>query len=112
MPAKSSDPRKPPREEGRKAPGAEDGRKPGPGFEQRLERLERLADRLREGKIPLEEAVAVFEEGMQLSRALEKELARVERRVQILTGEPGEEGQPDGEPGLELFPELGDEEKE
>jgi exodeoxyribonuclease VII small subunit len=110
MPAKSADPKRPGREEGRKTPAREESRRAGPGFEQRLERLEQLAARLREGKIPLEEAVAVFEEGMRLSRALEKELARVERRVEILTREPGEEGQPDGEPGLELFPELGDEE--
>jgi exodeoxyribonuclease VII small subunit len=84
-------------------------RKHQPGFEQRLERLEHLAERLREGSIPLEEAVALFEEGMKLSTTLEKDLARIERRVEILTQEPvtAEE-----EPGLELFPELSDEEKD
>ncbi len=80
-----------------------------PGFEQRLERLERLAEKLREGKLPLEEAVALFEEGMKLSKSLEKDLSRVERRVEILTREPTADGE---EPGLALFPELEDEEKE
>jgi exodeoxyribonuclease VII small subunit len=79
------------------------------GFEQRLERLEQLAERLREGKIPLEEAVAVFEEGMKLSKSLEKDLARVERRVEILTREPDGDEE---DPGLALFPELGDEDRE
>jgi exodeoxyribonuclease VII small subunit len=80
-----------------------DGRKAAMGFEQRLERLEKLADTLREGNIPLEDAVSLFEEGMRLSRSLEKDLSKVERRVEILTREP--EGDQE-EPGLELFPEL------
>jgi exodeoxyribonuclease VII small subunit len=84
-----------------------DGRKSPMGFEQRLERLEKLAETLREGKIPLEDAVSLFEEGMKLSRSLEKDLSKVERRVEILTREP--EGELE-EPGLELFPELDEEE--
>ena len=69
---------------------------PTKSFEERLERLEKLAEKLREGKIPLEEAVTLFEEGMKLARSLEKDLARVERKVEILTREPGAE---DEEPG-------------
>jgi exodeoxyribonuclease VII small subunit len=88
---------------------ANEQKKPQAGFEQRLERLEQLAERLREGKIPLEEAVTLFEEGMKLSKSLEKDLARVERRVEILTREPATD---EDDPGLALFPELGDEEKE
>jgi len=82
-------------------------KKSSPGFEQRLRRLEKLAEKLREGSIPLEEAIALFEEGMRLSKALEKDLARAERRVQILTNEPlGDEEAP----ALELFPEMEGEE--
>jgi len=88
-------------------PKDSEGKKPSPGFEQRLQRLEKLAEKLREGNVPLEEAIALFEEGMKLSKALEKDLARVERRVQILTNEPlGDEE----EPALELFPEMDGEE--
>ncbi|MGO9410509.1 MAG: exodeoxyribonuclease VII small subunit [Spirochaetia bacterium] len=82
---------------------------PTKSFEERLERLEKLAEKLREGKIPLEEAVTLFEEGMKLARSLEKDLARVERKVEILTREPGAE---DEEPALELFPELSEEDRE
>ena len=96
MPVKSSSQKPQPREE------------PHPGFEQRLERLETLAERLREGGLPLEEAMALFEEGIKLSKSLERDLSRVERRVEILTREPET---PAEEPGLELFPELEDEEK-
>ncbi len=81
-----------------------DGKKASAGFEQRLQRLEKLAEKLRGGSIPLEEAIALFEEGMKLSKSLEKDLARVERKVEILTREPG--GDSGDEPGLELFPEL------
>jgi exodeoxyribonuclease VII small subunit len=68
-----------------------------------------VAEKLREGGIPLEEAIALFEEGMKLARSLEKDLARVERRVEVLTNEPLEEGT---DPALSLFPELSEDEKE
>jgi exodeoxyribonuclease VII small subunit len=74
-------------------------------FEERLARLEELNDRLKDGKVSLEDAIALFEEGVKLARTLEKDLARVERKVEILTGEPGKE---DGPPPMELFPELSD----
>ena len=98
MPSKSEESRKPARDE--------ESRRRASGFEERLERLEELAEKLREGNIPLDDAVALFEEGMRLSKSLEKELSRVERRVEILTREP-ESAQE--EPGLELFPELAEE---
>lgn len=82
---------------------------PTKSFEDRLSRLEKLAEKLREGKIPLEEAVALFEEGMKLVRSLEKDLTRVERKVEILTSEPATDQE---EPGLELFPELSEDDKE
>jgi exodeoxyribonuclease VII small subunit len=86
-----------------------ESRKSALGFEQRLERLEQLAEKLRDGNIPLEEAVALFEEGMKLSKSLEKDLSRVERRVELLSREPETEAD---DPGLELFPELDEDEKD
>ncbi len=79
---------------------------PTKSFEERLARLEEVATLLKDGKIPLEEAVALFEEGSKLAKTLEKELARVERKVQVLSGEDGETG----EPALGLFPELNEDE--
>lgn len=54
--------------------------------------------------------MALFEEGMKLARALEKDLSRVERKVQMLTEEPGADDEQ--EPGLALFPELSEDDKE
>ena len=77
-------------------------------FEERLSRLEELSERLRSGDLPLEEAVSLFEEGMRLARDLEKELAKIERKVEILINEPEKKGTGAGasEPELKLFPEL------
>jgi exodeoxyribonuclease VII small subunit len=109
MPSKSEELRKLAQEDARKLARDAEPRKKASGFEERLERLEALAEKLREGNIPLDEAVLLFEEGMKLSKALEKDLSRVERRVEILTREP-ESAQE--EPGLELFPELSEEDAE
>ncbi|MFP4430775.1 MAG: exodeoxyribonuclease VII small subunit [Spirochaetota bacterium] len=70
-------------------------------FEERLERLEEIVEELRTGDIGLDQALSVFEEGMQLSKGLEKELEKVERRVEILMNEPED---PEDTPELELFP--------
>jgi exodeoxyribonuclease VII small subunit len=73
-------------------------------FEERLERLEELAERIKEPDLPLEEAVAVFEEGVKLSKGLERDLDKIQGKVEILLGTA--EG-PDGEekPELDLFDE-------
>lgn len=74
-----------------------------PSFEVRLERLETISEQMRSSDIGLEQASALFEEGIILARGLEKDLAQVERRIEILVNEPGEPGE---KPVLELFPEL------
>ena len=73
------------------------------GFEERLARLEQLSEQIRNNDVPLDTAVKIFEEGVKLARALERDLSRIERRIQILVNEPEEDG---AEPVLELFPEL------
>ncbi len=72
-------------------------------FDERLKRLEELSDTLKAGDLPLEKAVAHFEEGITLARSLEKELTKVERRIEILVNEPEKDKVP---PALDLFPEL------
>jgi exodeoxyribonuclease VII small subunit len=72
-------------------------------FDDRLKRLEDLSEALKAGELPLEKAVAHFEEGITLARSLEKELTKVERRIEILVNEPEKDSTP---PVLELFPEL------
>ena len=72
-------------------------------FEDRLQQLEEIADKMREGNIPLDEAVSMFEKGISLARGLETDLTKIEKKIEILVKEPET---PDDEPSLELFPEL------
>jgi len=74
-------------------------------FEDRLTRLEQLSEKLKTGGIPLEDAVALFEEGIRLAKDLSKELGKVERKVEILLNEPGRKADAVVEPDLGLFPE-------
>ncbi|PKL25408.1 MAG: exodeoxyribonuclease VII small subunit [Spirochaetae bacterium HGW-Spirochaetae-3] len=69
-------------------------------FEERLKRLEELSETIREPDLALEDAVAIFEEGVKLSKGLEKDLDRIESRVEILLNQPAA---PDGKPELGLF---------
>jgi exodeoxyribonuclease VII small subunit len=72
-------------------------------FEERLARLEELSEKIKEGDLPLEEAVSLFEEGIELSKGLEKELSKIERKVEILLNRPTEAKEA---PKMELFPEF------
>jgi exodeoxyribonuclease VII small subunit len=70
-------------------------------FEERLGRLETLGEQIRKTDIPLDEALAAFEEGIRLARALENDLEKIETRIEVLmnsTDAPIEES-----PDLELF---------
>ncbi len=78
-------------------------------FEERLARLEQLSEKLKTGNIPLEEAVSVFEEGIKLAKELQKELTRIERKVEILLNEPVKKESGTVEPDLGLFPEIEEE---
>jgi len=53
-------------------------------FERALERLEDVVERLEGGELPLEEALAAFEEGVQLSRRCAEQLTVAERRIEVL----------------------------
>ena len=58
-------------------------------FERALERLETLVARLEDGELELEleDALAVFEEGVGLSRRCASQLEEAERRIQVLVEE-------------------------
>ena len=72
-------------------------------FENRLKRLEQISDKIRQGDLELESSVKLFEEGIQLAKSLEKELSKIERKIEILINEPEKSGEA---PALELFPEM------
>ncbi len=69
-------------------------------FEERLKRLEDLSESIRDPDLALEDAVAIFEEGIKLSKGLEKDLQRIEARVEILLNQPTP---PEDKPELGLF---------
>lgn len=56
-------------------------------FEGALERLEQTVSRLEEGDMPLEEALALFESGVKLSRICHETLEAAERRIEILVAD-------------------------
>ena len=53
-------------------------------FEQVLSKLERVVAELGRGETPLEQAVALFEEGVRLSKIGASRLDEAERRVELL----------------------------
>lgn len=70
-------------------------------FEERLERLEALGDEIRRNDIPLDDAIKAFEEGVKLARALEKDLEKIESRIELLMN--GTEADAGEKPELGLF---------
>ena len=71
-------------------------------FEERLSELESLNEKMKEGEISLDEAVNLFERGIKLAKGLEKDLSKIERKIEILVNEPET---PEEEPNFELFAE-------
>jgi exodeoxyribonuclease VII small subunit len=60
-----------------------------PKFEDCLQRLEKIVDELERGDIALEQALKLFEEGVQLSNNCRKELDEAEGKVEILLKQNG-----------------------
>jgi exodeoxyribonuclease VII small subunit len=60
-----------------------------PKFEDCLQRLEEVVNQLERGEVPLEQALKLFEEGVQLSNSCRKELEEAEGKVEILLKQNG-----------------------
>lgn len=54
------------------------------GFEEALRELEEIVERLERGNLPLEEALGLFEKGVQLSRICHQKLEEAKKKVEIL----------------------------
>lgn len=54
-------------------------------FERAIEELESIVKRLEDGKVPLEESVAIYERGEALKRRCEELLRQAEARVDKIT---------------------------
>ena len=72
-------------------------------FEERLNRLEEINTSIKNGG-DLDVSLKLFEEGVRLAKGLEKDLLKVERKIEMLVNEPVKDS--GDEPNLELFPEL------
>ena len=53
-------------------------------FEEKLARLEQLGNDIKKSDVTLETALKYFEEGITLARTMEKELDKIEGKIQIL----------------------------
>ena len=69
-------------------------------FEKAMEELESIVRRLEEGKVPLEESVAIYERGEVLKRHCDALLMRVEARVEKITLDAA--GKPTGSEPLDV----------
>ena len=67
-----------------------------PDFEKSLARLEEVVRRLESPQLALDEAMKLFEEGVELSRECQKQLEEAEGRVEILL--KNSSGQPQAVP--------------
>lgn len=69
-------------------------------FEKAIEELETIVKRLEEGKVPLEESVAIYERGEELKRRCEDLLRQAEARVEKITLDAN--GKPKGAEPLDI----------
>lgn len=69
-------------------------------FERAIEELESIVKRLEEGKVPLEELVAIYERGEALKARCEELLRQAEARVEKIT--LGTDGKPTGSEPLDV----------
>jgi len=69
-------------------------------FERAIAELESIVGRLEEGKVPLEESVAIYERGEALKARCEDLLRQAEARVEKIT--LGSNGKPTGSEPLDV----------
>ena len=53
-------------------------------FEKRLGRLEEIVSKMEEGEMSLDDSLALFEEGVKLSRECNSQLEQAEQKVKLL----------------------------
>lgn len=69
-------------------------------FERAMDELESIVKRLEEGKVPLEESVAIYERGESLKQRCEELLRQAEARVEKITLDAS--GKPAGSEPLDV----------
>lgn len=61
-----------------------------PSFEEAMEELERIVEKLEEGDVPLEEAINTYKKGMELSKFCHDKLKKVEAQLAEIVVENGD----------------------
>jgi len=69
-------------------------------FEDELKRLEEIVEQIKNSDVPIEKAISMFEEGIKISKSLEKTIEKMEGRISILLNQPLSSEE---KPMLELF---------
>ncbi len=66
----------------------QDGTQGDRSFEECLQSLEKVVERIEGGELSLEDSLATFEEGVRLVQSCNRKLSDVERRIEVLTKDP------------------------
>ncbi len=61
-----------------------------PSFEEQLDELDTIVSTLEEGKLPLDEALTLYERGMRLAQSCQRRLDEAELRVSRLRASEGD----------------------
>jgi exodeoxyribonuclease VII small subunit len=56
-----------------------------PNFEGSMDRLEKIVEQMESGKLPLEDLIVRYEEGMKLVKICQERLANAEQKIEIIT---------------------------
>lgn len=59
-------------------------------FEEAMKHLEEIVEKLEEGDVPLEEAISIYKQGMDLSRLCHAKLKSVEDQLTQILNEDGQ----------------------
>src|SRR2546422_7570829 len=54
-------------------------------FESAMDRLETIVEQMESGKLPLEDLIVRYEEGMKLVKICQERLANAEQKIEIIT---------------------------
>jgi exodeoxyribonuclease VII small subunit len=76
-----------------------------PNFEGAMDRLEKIVEQMESGKLPLEDLIVRYEEGMKLVKTCQERLANAEQKIEIITrNSAGKAVVQEFEPGQETGP--------
>lgn len=59
-------------------------------FEEAMNKLEKIVEKLEEGDVPLEKAITYYQEGMKLSKLCNDRLSTVQEKMTQIMNEQGE----------------------